>query len=152
MSENISEVTPAQRVAFVDFWTKQRSIIEGVVDEKALYWFGIYTSQNNIGYEIGNLRPGKHGQWDLFGWLTDLELNICDEATALFVAGLTAQELSEQKRLECLRGYGVNPDNPVDVARHQEFVDFCGELNELPPKELDKLINRLEKLLGFDPV
>lgn len=59
-------------------------------------WFNIYTAPKNIGYEFGELRPGKLGQWDLYHWLTDPKVNACGKKEAIFASGLTAQEVAEQ--------------------------------------------------------
>lgn len=135
----MKEVTQDEKRAFLIFWGEQRKAIEGRVSEDTMRWFCIYTAAKNVGYEVGQLRPGKDGQWDLYSWLTDPEIN-CDKNEALIASGLTAGEVAEEERREQLRQKFVDPDNPREVADHER-------MERMTPEELSAEIARLEKEL-----
>ncbi len=134
------EITAEDKEKFSLFWMTQRQAIESHVSERTIYWFNVYTVRDNVGYEFGQLRPGKDGQWDFYYWLTDPEIH-CDENEALIASGLTAAEVAEEKRREYYRDNCVNPDNSVDVAMFERLQEMC-------PQELDAEIARLEARLA----
>lgn len=134
------EVTPLEKKQFFAFWTNQRHAIQGRLSENTMQWFCVYTACNNVGYDFGQLRPGKNGQWDLYHWLTDPEIG-CNKNEALIASGLSATEVAEEERREKLRDCCVNPDNPMEVAQFER-------IQWMSPVELDAEIVRLEKLLA----
>lgn len=136
----MKEITAEEKEQFFFFWMTQRQAIEGRVSEQTMYWFNAYTAKDNVGYEMGQLRPGKLGQWDLYHWLTDLEIH-CDENEALIASGLTAAEVAEEKRREHYREHCVDPDNQFEVAMFEQ-------LQSMSPEQLDAEIERLEKQLA----
>lgn len=125
----MKDITAEEKKQFFFFWMTQRQAIEDRVSEQTMYWFNAYTAKDNIGYEFGQLRPGKNGQWDLYYWLTDLEIH-CDENEALIASGLTAAEVAEEKRRE-----------------HFEIAMF-ERLQGMSPEQLDAEIARLEAQLA----
>ncbi len=135
-------VSDQERAEFRAFWAKQRSAVEGRFSEATMTWFCCYTAANNVGYEMGQLRPGKLGQWDLHDWLTDPEIG-CDKNEAIIASGLSAAEVAEEDRREDLRRNFVDPDNAIEVAQHER-------LKKMTPMELDAKIVRLTKLLPAD--
>ena len=142
----MKQVSQAEREQFFDFWSKQRQAIQGHVSEKTMEWFNIYTAHNNVGCEFGQLRPGKLGQWDLFWWLTGPQSqNICGEAEAMLVAGLTAAEVAEEKRREHYRENYVDPDDQFAIAQFERT-------KRMSPSELDAEILRLEQRLEPEPL
>ena len=134
------QVTDTERQEFVSFWTAQRRAIGATLSEETMYWFNAYTRRDNVGYETGQLRPGKLGQWDLYFWLTDGEID-CIENEALIASGLTAAEVAEENRREYYRRNYVDPDDPLDVARFNLMMSMT-------PDELDAEIKRLRELLA----
>lgn len=136
----MKEVTARERMESYLFWMTQRQAIEGRVSERTMYWFNLYTGKDNIGYEQGQLRPGKLGQWDLYYWLTDHEIR-CDKNEALIASGLTAAEVAEEERRDSYRENGVDPDDKAEVAMFEH-------LKGMSPEELDAEINRLKALLA----
>ncbi len=136
----MKEVTAKEKEEFFFFWLTQRKAVENRVSEKTMCWFNTYTSKDNVGYEMGQLRPGKLGQWDLYGWLTDLEIG-CNENEALIASGLTAAEVAEEKRRENYRDKCVDPDNQFEIARFER-------IKGMNPEELDVEIASLEKQLA----
>jgi hypothetical protein len=92
---------------------------------------------DQIGYGQGQIRPGKLGQWDVF---YELEMWGIPRAERLLLAGLSNLEVRAEEEKEELRSYGIDPDNPDEVAEHQ-----C--LKNMTPQELDTEIQRLESLL-----
>jgi hypothetical protein len=137
----MQEVTREERRQFHSFWATQRRAIEGRVSEKTMRWVNIYTAKENVGFEMGELRPGKLGQWDLYHWLTDLEIN-CDENEALFASGLTATEVAEEKGREYFEENYVDPDNPREIATFER-------LRGMGPAELNEEIGHLEAILAI---
>ncbi|MEK7585282.1 MAG: hypothetical protein AAB455_02120 [Patescibacteria group bacterium] len=133
-------VTPEEKRQFISFWAQQSQAIEGRLSTRTKYWFGIYTAPGNVGYEMGQLRPGKPGQWDLYGWLTDMEID-CDKGEALLASGLTAAEVATEERRAYYEQHCINPDNAAEVA------DF-ERRQKLTPAELDREILDLEELLA----
>ena len=140
-----TEITAKQREEFFAFWLEQRRAIEGRVSEETMRWFNTYTEKDNVGYEFGQLRPGKLGQWDLYWNLTGEQSVGCDENEALIASGLTATEVAEEKRREYYRARFVNPDSPLEIAEFER-------INAMKPTELNSEIARLEALLGYDPL
>ena len=139
------EISNADRKTFVEFWARRKKIITGKVSENTMKWFKIYTDLRNIGYEFGELRPGKLGQWDLYGWLIDPEINICSKDEAMLVTGLTMQEITEQERRDHLENHGVDPDNLSEIAYHEMLQDMS-------PRQIKQHISKLEKHLGLLPL
>lgn len=136
----MKEVTPEERNEFVRFWSAQRRAIEGRVSSKTMSYFNDYTANDNVGYEMGQLRPGKLGQWNLYYWLTDIEIR-CDKNEALIASGLTAAEVAEEERREYYRENYVDPDNKLEI------LDFERQKN-MSMEELDAEIAHLEALLA----
>lgn len=134
------EVDSEERFLFLSFWIAQRRAILDRVSVKTMEWFNLYTARDNVGYETGQLRPGKLGQWDLFGWLTDPEIG-CDENEALIASGLTAAEVADERRRENLRENCVDPDNEAEVADFERRRSMSSE-------ELDAEIERMERELA----
>ena len=133
-------VTQQEREQFFDFWSKQKEAVRGRVSENTLEFMNLYTSPSGVGYEFGQLRPGKLGQWDLFWELTGPQSqNICDENEAMIACGLTASEVVEEQRRERYREHCVDPDNQLEVAQFER-------VQRMSPTELDAEIERLEKL------
>jgi len=137
----MKKITPEEKEQFFLFWQNQCAAIQDRVSEETMYWFNVYTAPTNIGYEFGQLGPGKQGQWDLYHWLTDLEIG-CDENEALIASGLTAAEVAEEKRRERYRADGVNPDDSRDVATFELY-------RAMSPQELKAEITRLEGVLDI---
>lgn len=135
------EVTSQERAEFVRFWRQQREGIVDMVSAETLEYFDIYTASDNVGYEMGQLRPGKLGQWDLYFWLTDLEVG-CPENEAILASGLTAAEVEEEKKREDLLEACVDPDNPEEVFNYRI-------MKEMTPEQLNAEIKRLENLCGY---
>lgn len=135
----MKQVTAQEKEQFFFFWLKQRTAIRGRVSEKTMRTFNLYTERDNVGYEFGQLRPGKEGQWDLYHWLTDREIN-CDENEALIASGLNAAEVAEEARREYYRENCVDPDDALDVATFER-------IQRMSPEELDVEMIRLESLL-----
>ena len=134
------EVDSEERFLFLSFWIAQRRAILDRVSVKTMEWFNLYTARDNVGYETGQLRPGKLGQWDLFGWLTDPEIG-CDENEALIASGLNAAEVADERRRENLRENCVDPDNEAEVADFERRRSMSSE-------ELDAEIERMERELA----
>lgn len=134
-------VTQAEQEHFFDFWSEQKEAVRGRVSESTLEFMNLYTSPSGVGYEFGQLRPGKLGQWDLFYELTGPQSqNICDENEAMIACGLNATEVAEEQRREYYRGNCVDPDDQLAVAQFQR-------IKRMSPPELDAEIQRLEKQL-----
>jgi hypothetical protein len=119
----------------------QRQAIKGRVSEQTMYWFNAYTAKDNVGYEFGQLRPGKLGQWDLYWNLTGEQSVGCDENEALIASGLTAAKVAEEKRCEHYRGNGVNPDDNLEIAMFER-------IQSMSPEQLDAEVERLKKQLA----
>ncbi len=133
--------TDEEKKQFFLFWSNQRQAIQGRVSEQTMYWFNIYTERNNVGFNFGQLRPGKLGQWDLYWNLTGAQSIGCDENEVLIASGLTAAEVAEEKRREHYRDKCVDPDNPFAIERFEI-------LQGMSPEQLDSEIMRLEKQLA----
>lgn len=138
---NNDSISDRERTEFFFFWRTQRLAIMDRVSEKTMHWFNVYTAKNNIGYGFGQLRPGKLGQWDLYGYLTGDQSLGCDENETLIACGLTVAEVADQKRRECLRMNNVDPDNRFEVAMFNQFQGMS-------PEQLDEEIARLEEQLA----
>lgn len=136
----MKEITDEEKEQFNLFWMTQRRAIEGRVSDKTMHWFNAYTAKDNVGYEFGQLRPGKLGQRDLYHNLTGEQSVGCDENETLIASGLTAAEVAEEKRREHYRENGVNPDNQFSVALFEQYQNMT-------PEELDAEIARLEEEL-----
>ncbi len=136
----VPEVTSDDRRQFIEFWGKQRQAIEGRVSPETMRYFNDYTASDNVGYEMGQLRPGKLGQWDLYGWLTDMEIG-CDKNEALIASGLTAAEVAEEEKRSHYEAHCIDPDDAAEVA------DF-ERRQQLTPAELDAEIVKLELQLA----
>ena len=134
------EVSVEEKKQFFSFWLTQRNAIQNRMSEKTLRWFNIYTAKDNVGYEFGQLRPGKFGQWDLYWSLTDPQIS-CDENEAIIASGLTAAEMAEEKRREYYRQNYVNPDDALEVMMFER-------MKNMTPEDLDQEIERLEKRLA----
>lgn len=137
----MKEITDEEKKQFFFFWMTQRQAIKGRVSEETMYWFDAYTAKDNVGYEFGQLRPGKLGQWDLYWNMTGKQSVGCDENETLIASGLTAAEVAEEKRGEHYRGNGVNPDNQLATA-------MFDRLQGMSLAELDTEIARLEAQLA----
>lgn len=137
----MKEITAEEKKQFFFFWMTQRQAIEGRVSEETMYWFNAYTAKDNVGYEFGQLRPGKLGQWDLYWNLTGEQSVGCDENETLIASGLTAAEVAEEKRREHYRENCVNPDDQLEIA-------MFDRLQGMSPDQLDTEIARLEKQLA----
>ncbi len=137
----MEKVTQEGREEFLVFWSVQRKAIEGRVSETTMRWFNAYTAKDNVGYEFGQLRPGKLGQWDLYWNLAGEQSAGCDENEALIASGLTAAEVAEEKRRERYRTNGVDPDNSLEIM----LFDQLGSMNS---EQLDAEITRLEGQLA----
>jgi len=88
----------------------------------------LYTATDNVGYDFGQLRPGKLGRWDLFHTLAGPQSqNICDETEAMIACGLTASEVAEEKRHEYYRENGVNPGNLLEIAAFERLERMSPE-------------------------
>jgi len=133
----MKEITAEDKKQFFFFWMTQRQAIEGRVSEETMYWFNAYTAKDNIGYEFGQLRPGKDGQWDLYWYLTGEQSVGCDENETLIVSGLSSTEVAEEKRREHYRVNCVDPDDRLSTA-------MFDRLQGMSPEELDTEIARLE--------
>jgi len=137
----MKEITPEEKEQFFVFWNTQRQAIEGRVSEQTVYWFNAFTARDNVGYEFGQLRPGKLGQWDLYRHLTGEQSTVgCDENETLIASGLTAAEVAEERHYEHYHGHGVNPDNQLEMAMFDRFQYMSTE-------QFDAEIARLEKQL-----
>ena len=135
-------VSPTEREEFLAFWQGQKEAIRGRVSKDVLGFIDLYTSPSGVGYEFGQLRPGRLGQWDLFWMLAGPQSqNVCTENEAMIACGLTATEVAEAERQEYYRGHDVDPYNPLDVA-------CFDRITRMSPVELDAEIERLEKQLG----
>lgn len=137
----MKEITAEEKEQFFSFWMTQRQAIEGLVSDETMYWFNAYTAKDNVGYEFGQLRPGKLGQWDLYWNLTGEQSVGCDENETLIASGLTAVEVAEEKRREHYRENGVNPANNLEIAMFER-------LQGMSPEQLDAEIARLESQLA----
>ncbi|KKS28844.1 MAG: hypothetical protein UV60_C0028G0008 [Parcubacteria group bacterium GW2011_GWA2_43_11] len=137
----MKEITPEEKEQFFLFWQAQRQAIEDRVSEKTMHWVRAYTARDNIGYEFGQLRPGKLGQWDLYCNLTGEQSAIgCDENETLVACGLNAAEIAEENRREYYRMICVNPDDKLEIAMFDRF-------QHMSPEEFDDEIARLEEQL-----
>ncbi|OHA18347.1 MAG: hypothetical protein A3B08_02360 [Candidatus Taylorbacteria bacterium RIFCSPLOWO2_01_FULL_43_44] len=131
-------VTQEESEHFFDFWSQQKNAIRRRVSTKTADCVNLYTAPDNVGYEFGQLRPGKLGQWDLFHTLTGPQSqNICDENETMIACGLTATEVAEEVRREHYLTNGVNPDDKFAVVAFER-------VNRMSPEELDSEIRRLE--------
>ena len=140
------EVSQAEREEFFNFWSAQRQAIQGRVSEGTMEFVKLYTSPSGVGYEFGQLRPGKLGQWDLFHELTGPQSqNICDENEAMVACGLTATEIAEEKRREYYREHSIDPDDKLAIAQFERT-------KRMSSTELDAEIGRLEQQLGLEPL
>jgi hypothetical protein len=137
----MKEITDEEKKQFFFFWMTQRQAIEGLVSEKTMFWFNTYTAKDNVGYEFGQLRPGKLGQWDLYWNMTGEQSIGCDENETLIASGLTAAEVAEEKRREHYRGNCVDPEDRLATA-------MFDRLQGMSPEQLDAEISRLEKQLA----
>src|SRR3989344_6005155 len=117
----MKEITAEEKKQFFFFWMTQRQAIEGRVSDETMYWFNAYTAKDNVGYEFGQLRPGKLGQWDLYFNLTGEQSVGCDENETLIASGLTAAEVAEEKRREHYRENYVNPDDQLEIAMFERI-------------------------------
>lgn len=136
--QNNRTVTKVERDAFFDFWSNQKVAVKGHVSEGTLEFMNLYTSPTGVGYEFGQLRPGKLGQWDLFWELSGPQSqNICEENEAMIACGLTASEVAEGQRQEFYREHYVDPDDRLAVAQFER-------MKRMSPSELDTEIQRLE--------
>ena len=138
----MKEITAEEKKQFFFFWMTQRQAIEGRVSNETMYWFNVYTAKDNVGYEFGQLRPGKLGQWDLYWNMTgEQSVGGCDENEALIASGLTAAEVAEEKRREHYRGNCVDPDDQLAIV-------VFDRLQGMSPEQLDSEIARLEAQLA----
>lgn len=135
------EVTPEERTEFARFWSAQRAAIKERVSEETMGWFNLYTEGDNIGYEQGQLRPGKLGQWDLYWSMTGEQSLGCDQNETLIASGLTAAEVAEEARHHHLWEQHVDPNDPREVAQYER-------LKRMGPDEIDAEIARLEAQLA----
>jgi hypothetical protein len=136
----MNEITPEEKKQFFFFWMTQRKAIEGRVSEQTMHWFNIYTDKDNVGYEFGQLRPGKLGQWDLYWALTSEQSIGCDENETLIASGLTVVEVAEAKRREHYRELCVDPDDQLAIAEFEK-------IQSMSPEQLDSEITRLQNQL-----
>jgi len=139
----MKEITTEVKKQFNLFWMTQRKAIKGRVSVKTMYWFNAYTERDNVGYEDGQLRPEKLGQWDLYWSLTGEQSIGCDENETLIASGLTAGEVAESERREYYRDNLVNPDNKLEIA-------WFNRVKGMSPAQLDAEITRLERDLAED--
>ncbi|KKS38658.1 MAG: hypothetical protein UU98_C0005G0001 [Parcubacteria group bacterium GW2011_GWD2_42_14] len=137
----MKEITPEEKEQFFAFWNIQRQAIKGRVSVETMYWFNAFTAKDNIGYEFGQLRPGKLGQWDLYQNLTGDQSAInCDENEALVASGLNIAEIAEENRREYYRGISACPDDKLEIAMFNRF-------QHMSPEQFDAEIDRLEQQL-----
>ena len=136
----MNEITPEEKKQFFFFWMTQRKAIEGRVSEQTMCQFDIYTEKDNVGYEFGQLRPGKLGQWDLYWTLAGEQGIGCDKNEALIASGLNAAEVAEEKRREHYREQCVNPDDQFEIANFER-------IQRMTPEQLDIEIASLESQL-----
>lgn len=136
----MNEVTNEEKEQFFFFWNAQRQAIKDRVSEKTMYWFNAYTAKDNVGYEFGQLRPGKLGQWDLYWNMTGEQSVGCDENETLIASGLTAAEVAKEKRREHYRENYVDPDDRLATA-------MFDRLQGMSPEQLDAEIALLEDQL-----
>lgn len=134
-------VTDEEKEQFFLFWNTQRQAIKGLVSEKTMGCFNLYTEKDNVGYEFGQLRPGKLGQWDLYWTMTGEQSLGCDQRETMIASGITAAEVAEEGRREYYRGCGVNPDDQFAVVQFDR-------LQGMSPEELNAEIVRLEDQLA----
>lgn len=137
----MKEVTAKERAQFISFWMTQRKAIEVRVSEETMNWFNIYTASDNVGYNFGQLRPGKLGQWDLYWNLTGEQSVGCDENETLIASGLTAVEVTEANRREHYLENCVDPDDQLATATFDRIQGMSST-------ELDAEIDRLERQLA----
>lgn len=137
----MKKVTHEEKKQFFYFWSEQRKAIEDLVSENTMHWFNIYTNRDNVGYEFGQLRPGKLGQWDLYWNMTGEQSVGCDENETLIASGLTAAEVAEEKRREHYRRNCVDPDDRLATM-------MFDRPQSMSPEQLDAEIAHLEKQLA----
>jgi hypothetical protein len=87
----MKSVTAEEREQFISFWSNHCRAIISQLSEKARYIFLAFADPDNVGYEKGQVRPGKSGQWDIYYWLKELD---CDEKEARIASGLSEIEIA----------------------------------------------------------
>jgi len=140
----IPKATKKEKEDTASYWRKQLDALQdkGLVKPAVISFVSGATQAHNIGYDSGEIRPGKMGQWDIYGLLQEFG---CSEEERLLTSGLTAEEVAREEEREELRSHGVDPNNPMEVAQIER-------LKSMAPDELDSEIARLEGLLGLEPI
>lgn len=135
----LPKVTPEEKADAARFWRDHLEALQNkdLLKPRVVSFVGSATQADNIGYEPGQIRPGKLGQWDLYDLLREFG---CSEEECLLASGLTAGEVAAEERREELRRCGVNPDDPQDVAEFER-------MEAMSPEEINTEVARLEKLL-----
>lgn len=132
-------VTEEEKKQFFFFWKTQYNAIKDLVSARTLAMFNAYTEKNNVGYDLGELRPGKLGQWDLYNWLTDPE-NHCDKNEALIASCLSASEVAEEERRQQCHEDGVDPDSKREIVAFERLKGMSPEQLEIEIANLEKQI------------
>lgn len=140
-----TELTAQEKIACSANWRKHHQYLEQnkLVSEETLRWLLILTKHDCIGYDQGDVRPNDIGRWDVYYFLW--QDGGASKQEAMLASNLTAEEIAGQERRNDLEMDGVNPDDPVDVKMHEIMKD-------LPPDQLNELIDTLEQQLGLDPL
>lgn len=125
----------------LDFWRRHKAALEkdGLVGENALQYLRAYLKRESIGYELWQIRPGKHGQWDVYFGAEGIGLSLTER---LLISGLSAEEVArEERREKLLHKWCIDPDDPAQVREIEH-------LEAMSPSELDAEIELLKALLA----
>lgn len=137
-------VTEKERNDTHSFWREHVEALRAqkLVSEEAITWLMQCTQRRCIGYDTMKgeiIRPGEIGKWDLYDMCQHTRL---PDQEILLISGLTPAEIAKEKLDRELSDRGVDPENPIEVARAERY-------DRMSPEALNAEIKRLETLAGY---
>lgn len=121
-------------------WQKQAEALKGMVPEDLIASLTQMTVPANIGFEMGQIREGKGGQWDIYYSFE----GIATPGQRILLSGLSAAEVEHQEKAnEMNLAFGLDIDDPKD----QKELHLIERLGKMTPEELDAEIAAAEKFL-----
>jgi hypothetical protein len=136
---NIPELTMREKSDTAAYWGNHADELARLgLSDRVVASVACYANPNSIGYDQGQVRPGDLGKWDVYYSLKDY----LTPGEALLASGLSESEVAAEDERNRLRDtYGIDPDNPDQVAEIRE-------LERLSPDEIASRIEERTALLA----